>query len=89
MKHSSRMIACLIGAFVVVAVLVAVGVSRLFALPLLLITCPLMIVMMMRGMNHTDRSAAVTRHPALPSSISPHMTAPTAAVEMTKEMHRA
>lgn len=62
MKLSNRMIACLMGAVVVVAVLVAVGASRLLALPLLLIACPLMMFMMMRGMSHTDTIEDHTGH---------------------------
>ncbi len=62
MKQSNRMITYLIGAAVVVAVLVAVGASRLLALPLILVACPLMMFMMMRGMNHNNTTEDHTGH---------------------------
>lgn len=62
MKHSNRIITYLIGAAAVVAVLVAAGASRLLALPLILIACPLMMFIVMRGMNHTDTKENHTGH---------------------------
>jgi hypothetical protein len=62
MKHSNRMTACLIAAVVIVAVFATVGASRLLALPLILVACPLMMFVMMRGMNHHDTIEDHTGH---------------------------
>lgn len=58
MTHSSRYFPYLVGAAVVAAVLIGVGAPWASLLPFaLLLACPLMMILMMRGMSGMHHSA--------------------------------
>ena len=57
MTHSSRYFPYLVGAAVVAAVLIAIGAPLASLLPFaLLLACPLMMILMIRGMTGMHRS---------------------------------
>ena len=63
MKHSNRMASYLIGAAVLALVMLAFGASGISLAPLLLVVvCPLMMFMMMRGMNTKEDPEDHTGH---------------------------
>ncbi len=63
MKHSNRMTTYLIGAAVLAVVMIAFGAPGISVVPLLFVlVCPLMMFMMMRGMNSKDGHEDHTGH---------------------------
>ena len=64
MMHSNRMVPWLVGAAIVAAVLIAVGAPLASLVPFaILLACPLMMFVMMRGMAGThDQRADHTGH---------------------------